>query len=169
MGQLAASARRTSCLELDFRRGRPSVSAAGNSTDILFSVLGGSTSTFIDSSGTGNLAFTNTGNIANFANTQAIALTLTGNNTGLNTFAPRIVDFCPGQFHHLEQDRQRHLGADEREQQLHRSDFNISGGILGATTLANGGSNSSIGASSSFGVVNLVLGAAAFFRASRPP
>ena len=72
--------------------------SAGNSTDILFSVLGGSTSTFIDSSGTGNLAFTNTGNIANFSNTQAIALYLDGGTTYRAQYfrAPAIVDFAAG-------------------------------------------------------------------------
>ena len=56
---------------------------AGNSTNILFTVVDGTATSFIDASGTGNLVFTNTGNIASYSNTAFTTWTLTGNNTGL--------------------------------------------------------------------------------------
>ncbi len=59
------------------------------STDRLFTVMG--TSATLDASGTGPVAFTNTGSIV-FGGSGATTLTLTGTNTGGNTLASVLAD-----------------------------------------------------------------------------
>ena len=63
---------------------------SGDSTDRLFTVSGASAG--INSSGSGALNFTSTGNIAYGAVDSARTLTLTGTNTDSNTFSPVIAN-----------------------------------------------------------------------------
>ena len=87
---IGASSNATS--NLVFNGGSLRYLGAGNSTDRLFT-LGPSGGT-IRSSGTGPLNFTNPGALALQASNMSTTLTLSGNNTGANTFAPIIVEMC---------------------------------------------------------------------------
>ncbi len=74
-----------------FNAGTLRINGAGGSTDRLFTLAANGV---IDSSGTGAVTFTNTGEIAH-TGTAARTLTLTGSNTDANTFAP-VIGNVPG-------------------------------------------------------------------------
>lgn len=122
---------------------------AAVSTDRLFMV--GTASGALDASGTGAVSFTNTGSMGYFG-TGIRTLTLAGTNTGGNTIAAVIGD---------------NSGATALTKSgagtwvltgtnTYSGVTTISGGVLTVSNLANGGSNSNIGASSS-AATNLVL------------
>ena len=106
-------------------------------------------------SGSGTLSFTNTGAIALVASITH-TLTLTGSNTGANTFAPSLSDQSVGKASSLVK-----AGAGTWDLTNSASSYtgstSVNGGILNVATLGNGGSNSSIGASSS-AAANLLFG-----------
>jgi autotransporter-associated beta strand protein len=125
---------------------------AGSTTDRLFTVgagalVGGTGAVAIDASGTGNLTFSNAGSIA-FNTAQANLLTLTGNNTGTNTFHPIIPDQTAGT------DLTSVVKSGIGEWALtglntYSGVTTISGGTLAVTDLDIGGNSSGIGSSSS--------------------
>jgi fibronectin-binding autotransporter adhesin len=121
------------------------------SIDRLFSLQGSST---ISASGIGAVNFTNTGSMGFNGGTAAKILTLAGTNTGDNTIAAMIGD---------------NVGATSIGKQgpsvwvlsganSYTGSTTIYAGVLGVSTLANGGSNSSLGKSSN-AAANLVFGA----------
>jgi fibronectin-binding autotransporter adhesin len=121
------------------------------SIDRLFSLQGSST---ISASGIGAVNFTNTGSMGFNGGTAAKILTLAGTNTGDNTIAAMIGD---------------NVGATSIGKQgpsvwvlsganSYTGSTTITAGVLGVSTLANGGSNSSLGKSSN-AAANLVFGA----------
>ncbi|WP_052071784.1 autotransporter-associated beta strand repeat-containing protein [Sphingopyxis sp. MWB1] len=127
---------------------------AGGSTDRRFT-LGASASSKIEASGTGAIAFTDSGDIAFAAPDTAQTLTLGGTNSDNNILAGRITNNGAGVT--------RLTKTDQGTWVLINSDSSytgittISGGVLAVDKLANGGLVSSIGASSA-AASNLVIG-----------
>jgi autotransporter-associated beta strand protein len=123
---------------------------AAINTDRLFSV--GTSGGALESSGSGALNLTNTGSMGFNGQSGARTLTLTGTNTGSNTLAAVIGD--NGGATALTK-----AGAGAwtlSGSNSYTGVTTINGGVLIVTTLANGGSNSNIGASSN-AASNLVL------------
>jgi len=124
---------------------------SGDSTDRLFTMTG--LRAGIDSSGSGALNFTNTGSIAYGAVDVARTLTLSGNNTATNTFAPTIGNNGAGVVALTKSGVGTwQLGGNNS----YTGVTTINGGILNVSTLADGGSNSSIGAAAAANA-NLVI------------
>ncbi|WP_395746032.1 autotransporter-associated beta strand repeat-containing protein [Prosthecobacter sp.] len=120
------------------------------STDRLFSV--GTSGGAVDASGSGVLTLSNTGSMGFNSQSGARTLTLTGTNTGSNTLAAVIGDnggatglTKSGSGSWTLTGSNSYTGA-----------TTINGGVLNVTSLANGGTNSNIGASSN-AASNLVL------------
>jgi fibronectin-binding autotransporter adhesin len=134
---------------------------AGNSTDRLFTL--GTAGGTLDSSGTGALTMNNTGDIGfgiyngsttlqSIANTS-VTLTLSGSNTGNNSLAANITNNGSGAVNLVKSG----TGLwDVTSTGNYTGTTTIDGGTLRVSTLANGGTNSNIGASSS-AASNLVL------------
>ncbi len=135
---------------------------AAASTDRLFTINGtaaGNGAT-LDASGAGAINFTNTGALAYGTTAQTRTLTLAGSNTGNNILAASIGN-NGGSLVSLTKSgggtwRLTNAGSS------YTGVTTISGGVLEASVLANGGSNSSIGASTSVGGNLVFLGGAAF-------
>ncbi|MBB5035635.1 autotransporter-associated beta strand repeat-containing protein [Prosthecobacter vanneervenii] len=133
--------------------GTLSYTGAAVSTDRLFSVT--TANGTLDASGTGAVNFTNTGSMAFNSQTGARVLTLTGTNTGANTIAAVIGDnggatalLKTGTGKWVLTGNSSYTGV-----------TTISGGVLAVSSLANGGSSSSLGAATSL-ASNLVIGGA---------
>ncbi|MFC5453241.1 autotransporter-associated beta strand repeat-containing protein [Prosthecobacter fluviatilis] len=122
----------------------------GVNTDRLFSV--GTSGGTLDSSGTGALAFTNSGSMGFNSQGGARTLTLTGSNSGNNILATLIGDSAGATALTKEGAGTWTLSGSSSYSGV----TTISGGVLNVLTLANGGSSSSIGASGS-AAANLVL------------
>ncbi|MCF7785606.1 MAG: autotransporter-associated beta strand repeat-containing protein [Prosthecobacter sp.] len=123
---------------------------AAINTDRLFSV--GTSGGALESSGSGALNLTNTGSMGFNGQSGTRTLTLTGTNTGSNTLAAVIGD--NGGATALTK-----AGAGAwtlSGSNSYTGVTTINGGVLNVTSLANGGSNSNIGASSN-AASNLVL------------
>jgi fibronectin-binding autotransporter adhesin len=119
-------------------------------TDRLFSV--GTSGGTLDASGTGAVAFTNSGSMGFNSQSGARTLTLTGSNSANNIMAAVIGD--SGGATALTK-----TGAGTwtlSGSSSYTGVTTINGGVLNVITLANGGSNSSLGASSN-AATNLVL------------
>ncbi|MDD5349234.1 MAG: autotransporter-associated beta strand repeat-containing protein [Chthoniobacteraceae bacterium] len=136
---------------------------AAVSTDRLFTIaVSGSTSSFgaiLDASGTGAVNFYNTGAMG-VSGTGGRTVTLTGNNTGNNTLAAAIIDGngvtgASGITSLVKSGAGTWLVTSAASN--YSGATTISAGTLGVTTLADGGSVSSIGASSN-AASNLLLG-----------
>ena len=129
------------------------IGAAG-STDRLFT-LGGSAGSRLESSGTGAIAFTNTGAVAFSAPGTNQTIALGGTNTGNNSLAAQLTDNGAG-VTSLTKD-----GAGtwilNNPNSLYTGITTINGGVLGVDKLSDGGLASSIGASSA-AAANLVIG-----------
>jgi autotransporter-associated beta strand protein len=130
---IGASSNATS--NLVFNGGSLRYLGAGNSTDRLFT-LGPSGGT-IRSSGTGPLNFTNPGALALQASNMSTTLTLSGNNTGANTFAPIIVDNPLGNTTGLTKSGSGLWAVTGNGTQTGVT--TISGGTLQISSIANGG------------------------------
>jgi fibronectin-binding autotransporter adhesin len=122
---------------------------AAASTDRLFSV--GTSGGTIDASGSGTLSFTNTGSLGFNSQTGARSLTLTGSGTGSlasvignNGGATSLVKSGAGTWT-LSNASNSYTGT-----------TTITGGTLSINSLANGGSNSALGAAANT-ATNLVL------------
>ncbi|KQZ73892.1 hypothetical protein ASE06_16385 [Sphingopyxis sp. Root214] len=129
------------------------VGAAG-STDRLFT-LGGSAGSRLEASGSGAIAFTNTGAIAFSAPGTNQTIALGGTNSGNNSLAAQITDNGAG-VTSLTKDG---LGTWilNNPNSNYTGITTINGGVLGVDKLSNGGLASSIGASSA-AAANLVIG-----------
>jgi fibronectin-binding autotransporter adhesin len=122
---------------------------AGDSTDRLFTLTGNGGG--LDASGSGALTFTNTGAVA-FSGAGAVTLTLTGSNAGDNVLALTV-----GNGSAATSLVKAGAGTwDLTGSNSYTGATTISGGILSVASLANGGTNSGIGAASS-DAANLVL------------
>ena len=127
---------------------------SGDSTDRLLTA--GGTITQIFSSGTGALNFANTGAIVFTAGTTTpTTISLGGTNTDDNKFALRIND--NGTYRTALTKRDAGTWILTNAANTYTGVTNISAGVLGVDTLANGGVASSIGASSN-AAANLILG-----------
>ena len=134
---------------LVFDGGTLAYTGSAVSTDRLFTITnnGGT----IDASGTGALNFTNAGAIA-YTGTNARSLTLTGSNTGNNTLSPVFAN-STGLSSLTKTGAGTWLLAGAN---TYTGVTTINGGVLSVGTLANGGANSHIGASTN-AASNLVL------------
>ena len=119
---------------------------SGDSTDRLFTINGSNTGHGIklDASGSGAINFTNTGSLAYGTANQTRYLTLQGTNTGNNTLSAKIENNGSGFATALTK-------ADIGTWVLTGNNSytgitTISGGVLSVSSLADGGSNSNIGA-----------------------
>ncbi|WP_170207569.1 autotransporter-associated beta strand repeat-containing protein [Luteibacter pinisoli] len=132
----------------------------GDSTDRLFT-LGASASSAIDAEGTGALQFTNTGAVAYATNNTAQTVTLTGASTADNSLAATLADNGSGKT------SLRKTGTGtwilRNPASTYTGVTTIVGGVLGVDKLTNGGTASSIGASSN-AAANLVIGSGATLR-----
>lgn len=123
---------------------------AGSSTDRLFTV---SNTTFtLQSNGTGAVNFTNTGNLV-FASGANTTMTLSGTNTGNNILSAAIGNPSAGSTKITKSDTGNWSLFGNNS---YTGITTITGGTLSANTLADGGFNSSIGASTNV-ATNLVL------------
>ncbi len=123
---------------------------AAASTDRLFAM--GSGGATINASGTGALQFTNTGALTGNGQTDARTLTLGGTNADGNTFNPVIGDFTGATSVTKAGAGVWNLTAAN----TYTGATTINGGLLYASSLADGGSTSHLGASSN-AASNLVL------------
>jgi fibronectin-binding autotransporter adhesin len=125
----------------------------GASTDRLFSVTGGASAVgTIDASGTGALVFTNTGAMGFAASTGTRLLILSGTNSQNNTMNPVIGDNS-GATALTKSGAGTWVVAGSNS---YTGVTTVSAGVLTVSTLANGGSNSNIGASTN-AATNVVL------------
>jgi fibronectin-binding autotransporter adhesin len=119
-------------------------------TDRLFTIgdANGNTAN-LNASGTGagTVSFTNTGAIVYGTTGVAHGLTLSGANTGNNLFAPLLTNDASGDPTSLTKSGTGTWDV-TNSNNSYTGATTIDGGILNAASLANGGSNSSIGASS---------------------
>ncbi len=122
----------------------------GSNTDRLFTM--DTTGATLQASGTGAVNFTNTGSIA-LSGSGIRSLTLTGTSTAANNLAASIAD--NGGATSLTKSGVGTWGLSGSSS--YTGVTSVFGGVLTVTNLANGGQNSSIGASSS-AAANLVLG-----------
>lgn len=123
---------------------------AGSSTDRLFTI--NNTAVTLASNGTGAVNFTNTGHLV-VATAASTTLTLSGTNTGNNILSAAIDNPTAGSTKIVK------TGAGNWGlfgDNSYTGITTIAGGTLSANTLANGGSNSSIGASGN-AATNLVI------------
>ena len=124
-------------------------------SDRLFSV--GTDGGTVNSSGTGALNLSNTGSMGFNGQSGARTLTLTGSNSNANTLAAVIADSGGATAVTKASGGNWTLsGANS-----YTGVTTVSGGVLTVTTLANGGSNSNIGASSN-AASNLVIDGGTF-------
>lgn len=127
---------------------------AGNSTDRQFT-LGPATTSALDASGTGVVNFTSAAAIS-FASPGANqTLTLTGTNTGNNTFAAQITNNVAGQTSLTKTGTGTWMLTNPGS--THTGITTITGGVLGVDKLSDGGIASSIGMSSN-AAGNLIIG-----------
>jgi fibronectin-binding autotransporter adhesin len=124
---------------------------AGATTDRLFTI--GTTGAALDASGTGSLIYNNAGAIAFTTLNVAHNLIFTGNSTNSNTFTPIIANAGTGATALTKTGAGLWLLSGTN---TYTGVTTISGGTLSAATLANGNSNSNIGAASS-AASNLVI------------
>jgi len=126
---------------------------AGGSTDRQFTL--GTAGGTLDASGTGAIAFSSTASVIVAGTNTARTLTLTGTNTGNNSFAPQLADNGTGVTSLTK------TGAGtwilRNPASTYTGVTTISGGVLGVDKLADGGQPSSLGASSN-AAANLVIG-----------
>lgn len=148
---IGAASSAASNIVLDYG-GTLKYSGAATSTDRLFSV-GGNFGGVIEASGTGAVNFTNTGTIGFNGSTAARYLALTGTNTDSNTLSVKIADNT-GATSLTKGGSGKWVIANSAN--TYTGATTVGGGVLNVTTLANGGANSSIGASTN-AAGNLVL------------
>ena len=130
---------------------------SGDSTDRSFTLNGSSAGhgATLDASGTGAVNFTNTASPAYGTTNQTRTLTLTGTNTDNNTLAANLADNGTGAVSLTKTGVGTWVLAGTSS---HSGINTITAGVLNVSTLANGGSNSSLGKSSN-AAANLVFGA----------
>jgi fibronectin-binding autotransporter adhesin len=133
---------------------------AGGNTDRLFA-LGSSANSKIEASGTGALAFTNTGAIAFSSPNTAQTIRLGGTNTANNSFALQITDNGSGVTSFTKEDAGTWILTNTGS--TYTGVTSILGGVLGVDKLADGGQASSIGRSS-LDATNLVIGSGSTLR-----
>ncbi len=129
---------------------------AGDSTNRLFT-LSGNGGTVIDSSGTGNLAWTNTGALSFAGNNNNAVLGLSGTNGGNNTFAPQITNNGTNVSVGVTKG-----GAGRwyitNANNTYSGVTTLNEGTLAINTIGNGGNNSSIGNSTAAGTSLVING-----------
>ncbi len=126
----------------------------GGATNRQFT-LGASTTSKLDASGTGAIAFTHAGPLTFASANTAQTLTLGGTNTGNNDLAAQITNNGSGITRLTKTDAGTWLLTNAGS--TYTGITTISGGVLGVDKLADGGMASSIGASSA-AASNLVIG-----------
>ncbi|MBE1159678.1 autotransporter-associated beta strand repeat-containing protein [Dyella acidiphila] len=143
-----------SAANLVLNGGRLQYLGTGGSTDRLFTL--GPSSSLLDASGTGAIAFTNTGAISfsGAANT-AQTVTITGTSTANNSLALQIADNGTGKTSLNKTSTGTWILNNAASS--YTGVTNIAGGVLGVAHLANGGQASSLGASSN-AASNLIIG-----------
>jgi fibronectin-binding autotransporter adhesin len=135
-------------------------SGAGSTTDRLFT-LGASAASKIESSGTGAVVFTNNGPIAFQTANTTQTIRIGGTNTDDNKLGARITDNGTGKTSLTKEDAGTWILTNPGS--TYTGATTIVGGVLGVDKLANGGTASSIGMSSS-AAMNLVIGSGATLR-----
>ncbi|KRC81475.1 autotransporter-associated beta strand repeat-containing protein [Sphingomonas sp. Root241] len=130
----------------------------GNSTDRLMTVGG---SAQIRSSGTGALNFTNTGALIFASPNTAQTVVLGGTNAGNNSFALQINNNGAGVTSFTKVDAGTWILTNPNS--AYTGATQILGGVLGVDKLSNGGTGSSIGASSN-AASNLIIGSGSTLR-----
>ena len=132
----------------------------GGSTDRLFT-LGASSDSKIEASGTGTIAFTNTGAIAFASPDTAQTIRLGGTNTANNSFALQVTDNGSGVTSFTKEDAGTWILTNTGS--TYSGVTSILGGVLGVDKLSDGGQTSSIGRSS-LDAANLVIGSGSTLR-----
>ena len=127
---------------------------AGGSTNRQFT-LGASTTSKLDASGTGAIAFTHAGPLTFASANTAQTLTLGGTSTANNILAAQITNNGTGVTRLTKTDAGTWILTNPGS--TYTGITTISGGVLGVDKLADGGVASSIGASSA-AAANLVIG-----------
>ncbi|MBE1526356.1 fibronectin-binding autotransporter adhesin [Sphingopyxis sp. OAS728] len=127
---------------------------AGGSTDRQFT-LGASTTSKLDASGTGAIAFTHAGPLTFASANTAQTLTLGGTNTGNNILGAQITNNGTGITRLTKNDAGTWVLTNANS--TYTGVTTINGGVLAVDKLSNGGLASSIGASSA-AAANLVIG-----------
>ncbi len=127
---------------------------AGGSTNRQFT-LGASTTSKLDASGTGAIAFTHAGPLTFASANTAQTLTLGGTNTGNNILGAQITNNGTGITRLTKNDAGTWVLTNANS--TYTGVTTINGGVLAVDKLSNGGLASSIGASSA-AAANLVIG-----------
>jgi len=127
---------------------------AGGSTNRQFT-LGASTTSKLDASGTGAIAFTHAGPLTFASANTAQTLTLGGTNTGNNILGAQITNNGTGVTRLTKNDAGTWVLTNAGS--TYTGVTTINGGVLAVDKLSNGGLASSIGASSA-AAANLVIG-----------
>ncbi|HWK69173.1 MAG TPA: autotransporter-associated beta strand repeat-containing protein [Rhizobiaceae bacterium] len=127
---------------------------AGDTTDRRFTL--GASAGYIRSNGTGAVIFENSAAVT-YEGTGARQLRLGGSNTGTNILAAQIGNNGASAVNLVKDDAGTWRLTNTTSSYTGATTINGSGGVLEVTKLANGGENSSIGASTA-AAANLVIG-----------